>query len=164
MEATITQLDDMIVVGYQSLIIMPNHNLIPYMWERFIPQEHRIKHIAQEHVGFGVTFDIELVETEVDGEKKTEHRFFHLVGLPVSSTKDIPEGMTYKKVPAHRYAKFTHKGPLSKLDETYGYIYSQWLPNSEYEYDEDACEIEWYDERFDKNSDNSEYDIYVPIK
>lgn len=57
----------------------------------------------------------------------------------------------------------THRGPLSKPGETYDPIYGEWIPASEYEYD-DSNEIEWYDERFDPDAEDAEFDIYVPIK
>ena len=86
-----------------------------------------------------------------------------MAALMVNSTDDIPEGMTYKNIPAHKYAKFTHKGKLDKLGETYNYIYQNWLPKSEYKHDGKAIELEWYDNRFKVDSDESEFDIYISI-
>jgi AraC family transcriptional regulator len=154
MEPKFKKLDDMIVVGLQTLNTC-HYNVIPRLWQRFLKRENEIKHIAVENVGIGVSFDIE------KEEKGSE--FFHLVGHLVSSTEDIPEGMTYRKIRAHDYAVFTHRGPLSTLGKTYDFIYGEWLPKSEYDYD-DSNEIEWYDERFDPLSEVSEFDIYVPIK
>lgn len=154
MEPKFKKLNDMLVVGLQTLNTC-QHNVIPLLWKRFLKREDEVKHVAEENVGLGVSFDIEKKE---DGSE-----FFHIVGHIVSSIEDIPEGMTYRKIPAHDYAVFTHKGPLNALEETYKYIYEEWMAKSAYEYD-DSNEIEWYDERFNPESEDSEFDIYVPIK
>ena len=163
MEAEIVELDEMTVVGMQSLI-SSKHNLIPKLWGRFMSRDKEVKHMSNKNAAFGVSFDMQEIPSEGEYAKK-EYQFFYLVGLAVDSTDNIPEGMTYKKVPAHKYAKFTHKGLLSKLEKTYNDIFSGWLPASEYEYAGDSgCDLEWYDDRFKMDSEESEFDIYVPIK
>jgi AraC family transcriptional regulator len=154
MEPKFKKLEDMLVVGLQTLNTC-HYNVIPKLWQRFLKRESEVQHVAAENVGLGVSFGIE--------KKEKESEFFHIVGHIVSSIEGIPEGMTYRKIPAHDYAVFTHKGPLSKLGETYDFIYGEWMPKSEYEYD-DSNEIEWYDERFNPEAEDSEFDIYVPIK
>jgi AraC family transcriptional regulator len=71
--------------------------------------------------------------------------------------------MIKKVVPAGRYAVFTHKGKLDKLEHTMSYIYGSWLPKSGEELRE-AADLEIYDERFKFGSDDSELDIYIPVK
>jgi AraC family transcriptional regulator len=159
MEPQIVHLDEMTVVGMQSLI-NTQCNLIAKLWERFLQRYKEISHVAAEpEAMFGVSFEM----VEIPSDQKQEFLFFHLVGQPVSSTEDIPEGMTYKRVPAHKYAKFTHKGVLAELEETYKYIFHQWLPTSGYSYEGPVCDLEWYDNRFKLDSEDSEFDIYVPI-
>jgi AraC family transcriptional regulator len=153
-EPKIVELDEMTVVGLQSLSTH-SQNLVPSLWERFVPRGEEIKDVVDPDVWLGVSFDI------VHKDDDTE--FFHIVGRKVSSVKDIPEGMSYRRIPAHKYAVFTHKGTLDRLGETYRYIYNIWLPESEHEYDY-SHELEWYDERFKMNAEDSELDIYVPIK
>ena len=154
MEPKFKKLDEMVVVGLQALNTC-QHNVIPRLWQRFLQREREVRHVAVKNVGLGVSFGIE--------KKESESEFFHLVGHIVNSTEDIPEGMTYRRIPAHDYAVFTHKGPLSALGKTYDFIYGERLPKSDYEYD-DSNEIEWYDDRFDPVSEDSEFEIYVPIK
>lgn len=160
MQPEYVELDEMAVVGLSSIVSM-KCNLIPQLWERFMPREKEIKHVAIPDVALEVSYDMEKISKE--GEKE-DWLFFDLVGLPVSNTEDIPEGMTFKRVPAHKYAKFVHKGPISKIMETYNYIYNEWLPKSGHEYDMEACEVEWYDKRFKMEDADSEFDIYIPIK
>ncbi len=161
MQPEYVELDEMTVVGLSSIVSM-NCNLIHQLWERFSSREKQIKDIAIPDVALEVSFDTK--EIEVEGTEKKDYEFFVLVGLAVKNIDDIPEGMTYKKVPAHKYAKFVHKGPISNIMETYNYIYNEWLPKSGHEYDWEACEVEWYDNRFKIDEADSEFDIYIPIK
>ena len=160
MQPEYLELDEMTVVGLSSIISM-KCNLIPQLWERFMPRGKEIKNVAIPGVALEISYDMEKISKE--GEKE-DWLFFDLIGYVVSSTDDIPEGMSYKIVPAHKYAKFVHKGPISKIMETYNYIHEEWLPESGHEHDLEACGVEWYDHRFKMDSEDSEYDIYVPIK
>ena len=157
----IVELEAMTVIGMQSLI-STQCNLIAKLWERFMSRDNEIKNRAETpKAAFGVSYGMRDVSSEGEGPV---YEFFHLVGVPISSTEHIPEGMSYKQIPAHTYARFTHKGSLAGLQKTYGAIFSQWLPESKYAYDALACDLEWYDNRFNIDSDDSEFDIYVPIK
>lgn len=160
MKPAIVNLEEMTIMGIQTLT-SSGYNIIPHLWDRFMQRYGEIKDIADEKVHFGISFGFEEIPK---AEGKDIKIFYHLVGARVNSTEDIPEGMTYKDVPAHMYAKFTHQGPISRLGETYGYIYGQWLPQSGFLYDTEAVEIEWYDARFKgRDDERSEFDILVPI-
>jgi AraC family transcriptional regulator len=128
---------------------------------RFMPRGKEVQHVSMEKTAFGVSFEMEMLSAE--GEAP-EYEFMHLVGYPVSSAEDVPEGMSCKQVPAHKYAKFTHKGPISTLGNTYNEIFMQWMSSSGEKYDPSGCDLEWYDERFKHEEKDSEFDIYVPIK
>jgi AraC family transcriptional regulator len=81
----------------------------------------------------------------------------------VSDFTDIPEGMTTITQPAHTYAVFTHKGPQSEFEKTV--IQSrETLKHAGYKMDTDAFWLEHYDQRFNPGSEQSECDIYYPIK
>ena len=64
---------------------------------------------------------------------------------------------------------FTHKGLIvgkngeMNLSNTYEKIYGDILPSLDFEVDNDF-NFELYDERFSHNSEESEFDIYVPVK
>ncbi len=161
MQPEFVELDEMTVVGLSSIVSM-KCNLIHQLWERFTLREKEIKKIAIPGVALEVSFATK--EIEIEGSDKKDYEFFVVIGFAVENIDEIPEGMTYKKVPAHKYAKFVHKGPISKITETYNYIYNEWLPKSGQEYDWEACEVAWYDERFKIESEDSQFDIYVPIK
>jgi AraC family transcriptional regulator len=154
-EPVIVELDEMNVVGIQILFSL-DCNLIPVLWERFATRMQEIENVSQKDVALEISYDVQ--------GKAEEETFFVLVGMIVEDVTEIPEGMTYKHIPAHKYAMFTHYGPISQIYDTYDRIFNEILPRSAYEFDEKACEIEWYDGRFKKDSPDSEYDIYVPVR
>ena len=54
----------------------------------------------------------------------------YLSGLEVSSVERLPEGFSYAKIPAQRYAVFPHRGYVSQLYDTLEAIQDTWLPAS----------------------------------
>jgi len=157
-EPEIVELNSMVVVGLQSLISMKD-NVISELWTRLEQTGCEIENPTIPGVYFGVSWGY---QEQTKGDMSSA-RFFHMVGAPVDSLGDLPEGFTFKNIPAHRYAKFIHQGSIKKLMDTYNHIFMEWLPNSEYLYHETATDIEWYDHRFKGEGEDSEFDIYIPV-
>jgi len=90
----------------------------------------------------------------------------HFIGCrEVTRVEDVPDGMITKTFPSQKYAVFTHIGPISNLVISYQYIDREWLPNNKkYERVPFGAGIEWTDERFNPISEESEMDIYIPIR
>jgi len=134
-----------------------NHVVLPKLWDEFLKR-------AAEISGRKGRFDIGLCEGISDESKKSHpDECFYMACAEVDSFESVPEGMVTKVVPAGRYAVFTHKGKLDTFEHTMGYIFGSWLPKSGEELRE-APDLEVYDERFCFGADNSEVDIYIPIK
>ncbi|MBC8526767.1 MAG: GyrI-like domain-containing protein [Candidatus Cloacimonetes bacterium] len=150
----IVKKEAMTIVGMQIRTSLGD-NKVPKLWMKFSPRENEIKHVINPSNFWGVSFDYEY--------KKGDTEFSHIVGREVTSTDDIPDGMTFIEIPVSTYAVFTHKGSLDSLGKTYNYIFSQWIPQNKYKYDESAPQLELYDERFQYGLPDSEMDIYVPI-
>lgn len=87
----------------------------------------------------------------------------YVAGAEVTDFDSVPDEMIRKVVSAGRYAVFTHKGKLDNLEHTMSYIYGSWIPKFGEELRE-APDLEIYDERFRPDSDDSELDIYIPLK
>lgn len=154
MEPKIIEKDKFMVVG-MKYYGSNNNNEIPELWKRFNPRMNEIKNVIKGNVAMGMC---EFVENLTD-----ESKFTYFACQEVSSLEDIPkemEGLTVKK---NKYAVFTHKGSVDRLGDTYEYIHGSWLPRSEYE-PAKSHDFEHYDERFNPGDENSELDIYIPIK
>ncbi len=122
---------------------------------------NEIKNRINEKVCYGIcTYEPGFITNDFTEETV----FTTIAGVEVSEISSIPEGMTSRIMPTQKYAVFVHKGSLDNLRHTYEFIYNTWAAKSEFEIAE-ADDFELYDERFNPMDDeNSEIDIYVPIK
>lgn len=122
---------------------------ISQLWEQFMPRTGSVtKRVGME--AFGIS--------QCKGD-----RFDYVAGVKVEGDAPIPEGMMDIHVADGHYAVFTHRGPISKIADTMKYIWSTWMPASDYEYT-GAPEFELYDHRFRFMAHDSEFDIYIPVR
>lgn len=87
----------------------------------------------------------------------------YLAAVETGDDDGAPAGMKALKIPAGNYAIFTHRGPLGKIRETMQAVYGGWVPQNKAILRK-APHLEIYDERFDANSESSEFDVCVPVK
>ena len=131
-------------------------NEIPLMWDRFVKRMSEIRHRVDEKIAYGVCQAPE--PPEADGS------FEYIACVGVDRLDEIPPGMVGRSIPGQYYAVFTHKGPVSRIRDTYGYIMGTWKPRSGYELSS-GPELEVYGERFNpEDQDHSEIDIYIPVR
>ena len=99
----------------------------------------------------------------------------YLLGVIVEDFLEVTEDMITAQVPEADYMVFTTP-PVDLSDEstddnvfsnivksTWKYIFEEWFPNSEYVFDEEKNDFEFYDERCHARPDST-MDIYVPVK
>lgn len=83
--------------------------------------------------------------------------------VEVSEAGRTPEGMVDKILPPTTYAVFSHKGTVARIQDTFQYIYSTWLPKSG-KLRMNQPEFARYDHRYlGPLHKDSEFDIYIPI-
>lgn len=154
---TFTKKDGFILVGLCSYGAFFGDDLIVKLWDRFIPLQNQIQHVRVPNVCYGLEF--------YDQTFHTEQKWGYLCALEVSQLADIPMTMVAKTIPPHEYAVFTHRGKIHLISQTFTAIYQTWLPNSDYELANDF-DFEYYDDHRFKGgmTDDSETDIYIPIK
>jgi len=160
MEPKIITKESFKVVGMEGKTTLKN-NKIPGLWHKFMRVIGEIKNRINNNVAYGICECV----SEFDAKNFNEDtEFTELVCVEVSKFDNIPEGMVGRTLQTQKYAVFTHRGPLTNLRSTYDYIYGTWLKNSGYEIAE-ADDFEYYDERFNPVSqEDSEFDIYIPVK
>jgi AraC family transcriptional regulator len=122
---------------------------IPAQWQRFAPY---IGSVAGQ-VGsdaYGVRYNSD--DSGLD----------YLCGVEVGEFSQLAPELSRVRVPANRYAVFTHYGHISTIRSTWSTIFSKWLPKSGHQI-ADAPDFERYDARFDPRSGNGEVEIWVPL-
>lgn len=82
--------------------------------------------------------------------------------VEVTDFERIPNGMKPFSLQRGLYAVFGYKGSGSD-NSIFHYIYSEWLPNSDYAID-DRPHFEVLGSKYRNNDPNSEEEIWIPIK
>jgi len=131
-------------------IVCTDPSPIPALWDRFNPRCCEVTGMRQPLAYFGVC-------VRIDSES-----FRYFAGAGTLPDAPLPKDMERMTVPAQRYAKFTHMGPLSSFSETLGQIWEnlepRWKLAPTY-----GPDLELYDQRFSHTDPNSEIDIFIPI-
>lgn len=134
-----------------------NKVVIPALWHQFV---NRVDEIPQRRgqASYG------LVEELPPGKRTgAKGELYYVACVAAASDAPPPAGMITRSIPAGRYAVFTHRGKLDTLARTMDHIYGQWLPQSGIQLRK-GPHIEVYDARFNPDSDDSEFDICLPVK
>jgi AraC family transcriptional regulator len=121
---------------------------VPEQWRRF--RELGL-HDARGNRAFGA-----ICGTSAD-------RFEYLAGVEVESFDGLPDQLGRMRVPAQKYAVFTHDGHVSQLGATWRHIWQEWLPASGYQ-DAETPPFELYGERFDPDTGEGGFEIWFPIR
>ncbi|WP_018883802.1 AraC family transcriptional regulator [Paenibacillus massiliensis] len=96
-----------------------------------------------------------------DGRMEEKGELDHYIGA--ATTEHAPEGMDHVEVSPSTWAVFTAVGPFpSALQETWGRIYAEWFPSSDYELSE-GPEMLW-NEHKDTSSPNYKSEIWIPVR
>lgn len=138
------------VVGMQILTSTKdekNFKDCPKIWTKFMPRENEIKNIKP-----GVCYGLCIMTNDQD--------FRYIVG--VESDGEIPKGMVEIKVPEKEYIMTTHKGHVSKINQTWNLLMLEMLPDSGKSADMESPSFEYYDFRY-KEDETNETDIYLPL-
>ncbi|MGY8625516.1 MerR family transcriptional regulator [Chromobacterium violaceum] len=124
---------------------------IPAMWQRFLEREHEIAD-ARPGSSYG------LCQPLPDGGWR------YLAALQTAPDAPVPDGMAAVDVPAQRYARFRHVGPVSGLPATFQAIHGSWLPAAGLAAVE-GIEFEYMDARFlAPDHPDSLTELYIPIR
>jgi len=99
--------------------------------------DHVTEYAKQKHL-FG--FRTEFIGISLDDPTVTESQRLRYNACITVSKEVKPEGeIGVMEIPEGKYAIFTHKGPYEELDNSYNYIYGQWLAESQVKLRDTFC-------------------------
>jgi AraC family transcriptional regulator len=140
------------VVGLQRLYTPATMAEIPALWDAFVPRLDEIEDACGDRT-YGVCQD----------DAQGKDTFAYTAAIEVASLARVPHGMVGFTIPAGTWAVFTHRGPISKIVETFDAIFTTGLATAKLERC-GALDLEVYDERFDPATGTGEVDIYIPVR
>lgn len=134
------------------------NNTTGMLWKGFGP---RIKEIQ-----YRIDTDKISLQIYSDDFMNNPHMLFSkYAAVEVSKLEDIPLGLETYILQGGLYAVFPFKGsPLKDASMFFQKIFKEWLPKSAYKIDNARPHFEILGEKYNPLSDESEEDIYIPIR
>lgn len=140
-----------LVAGYNQTYTFENRFNIPSQWQRFAPHLGKIAGQVGK-ASYGVCWNY-----------KPGVGFDYLTGVEVRVASGVPKDFAQVKLPASRYAVFTHRESVATIAQTLDAIWTKWLPNSGHQAaDTPSCER--YGEEFDAATGTGGIEIWVALK
>lgn len=127
------------------------------LWRSFMPNRKAITNAVGAEL-----YSLQIYTPEFFKPFNPTASFEKWAAVEVADFDTIPEGMESFTLVSGLYAVFLHKGS-SNDTSTFQYIFSTWLPNSEYLLD-DRPHFELLGAKYKNADPDSEEEIWVPIK
>lgn len=141
----------MLIAGLKSRYHVKQVEGIAAQWQRFSPYMGTLNGQVGRKA-YGVCYN-----TDEAGN------FDYLCGVELMSPAGIPPELSSVSIPEQRYAVFAHRGPVSRIGETFAAIWNRWLPGSGHQVAE-APSFELYPEDFDPQTNPTGVEIWVPLQ
>jgi AraC family transcriptional regulator len=158
MEPRIETLPEKKLIG-KSLTMSLTNNRTSELWRSFMPERKEIKN--------SVSTDLFNLQVYPDSYSFKQFNygaeFEKWAAVEVSDFNEIPEGMKTLDLKTGLYAVFIHKGPASEGEKTFKYIFTTWLPNSEFDLD-NRPHFEVLGDKYKNNQPDSEEEVWIPIR
>ena len=129
------------------------------LWRSFMPLRHSISNRVGNNLISMQVYDAGYNFTQFNRNAL----FNKWAAAEVSNLDAIPEGMEIFTLPEGLYAVFIYKGNPINAGPFFQYIFTEWLPNSEYVLDA-RPHFEVLGARYKNNDDSSEEEVWIPIK
>lgn len=156
MEAKITTSTKKFLVGLKTSMSLVN-NQTYFLWNLFQTQRNEISN----QIGKSL-YSVNIYSDDYFTNFNPHNIFTKWTTVEVSDHTSAPHNMERLTLESGLYAMFHYKG-LNTDTSIYQYIYSEWLPKSDYELDT-RPHFEVLGEKYKNNSPDSEEEIWIPIK
>ncbi len=127
------------------------------LWRGFMPRRKEIVSAVSTDL-----YSLQLYTPDFFGHFNPHTPFEKWSAVEVTGFDSIPDGMEAFTLPEGVYAVFLHKGSSTDTS-TFQYIFSTWLPNSEYVLD-DRPHFELLGDKYKNYDPASEEEIWIPIR
>jgi AraC family transcriptional regulator len=150
----IEQAGPLLIAGLRELLDEQAIQKIPQLWQRLVSSWDEIPQRLPPP-------DYGLCIHAKDGE------LVYMAGCAVWDFADMPSAFSPFIIPSLTYAVFAHEGHVSRIRETIGFAFDQWLPDSQYRHaatkENSLHFFERYGEGFDPQTGTGDLEIWLPI-
>ena len=127
---------------------------VPAQWQRLNPFIKYIPHPTGPRCAYGVVVDLFFGSDS----------FQYLNGIEVSAIHDLQPELTALRLPAQRYAAFSHPGHVSKMRQTVHTIFSRSIEEHGLDVGDFPNFVEYYGPDFDIEAGSNDVEIWVPLR
>lgn len=131
-------------------------NKTSLLWSSFMPLRRLINNSLSNNV-----ISLQIYPEDFNFEIDTIFRKWAVT--EVSDFENIPPIFDTFTLPEGLYAVFSYKG-LNTDNRIFRYIFSDWLPKSDYKADNSRPHFEVLGDKYKNNDPDSEEEIWIPIK
>jgi len=157
MTPRIETIDEKKLVGKKLIMSYANYT-IGQLWGSFMPRRKEITNkVSTDLISMVVYKPNHFVNFN------PRNKFVRWAAVEVKDFDKIPNEMETYILSNGLYAVFQYKGLSSGSAAFYQYIYSDWLPNSEYQLD-NRPHFEILGEKYKNDDPTSEEEVWIPIK
>jgi len=129
------------------------------LWQEFMPRKKEIKNCIGTDL-----FSLEIYDdTSFFKNFDPKKEFEKWAAVEVTDFNFVPDKMETLVIPSGLYAVFNYKGSANDAANFYRYIFASWLPGSDYILD-DRPHFAVMGEKYKKDSEDSEEDIWIPVR
>ena len=128
------------------------------LWRGFMQRRNEIKNCVGTDL-----YSIQLFDENYFKTFNPHTKFEKLAVVEVRDFNEVPSQMETFTMAGGLYAVFLHKGAATTGPVTFNYIFSTWLPNSEYHLD-NRPHFELLGEKYKNDDPDSEEEIWIPIR
>lgn len=158
MEPKIETLSETKLVG-TCITMSFAENKTKQLWQSFMPRAHETPY------WIGVEFySVEVYPFQnFNKDFNPTNKFEKWAAVKVSDFNSMQVEWEKLIIPEGLYAVFIYKGMASEASSTYQYIFSEWLPNSDYTLD-NRPHFALMGENYKNEDPNSEEELWIPIR
>lgn len=157
MKSRIETLPEKKLIGKKMKMSLSN-NKTAELWKSFMPRRKEIQNCIDTNL-----YSMQIYDPLYFNNFDFNTDFEKWATIEVTDFDKVPEEMEPFTLTSGLYAVFTHKGDASTAPKTFQYIFTTWLPNSNYILD-NRPHFEILGEKYKNNDSTSEEEIWIPIQ
>ncbi len=141
----------LLIAGLSERYTCETSKAIPAQWQRFAP-----------YIG-NIPGQVDRTTYGVCHNGDDEGNFDYVCGVEVADFSGLATELSRVRIPARRYAVFTHREHISTIRRTINTIWNKWLPESGHQV-ADSPNFERYGEAFDPRTGIGGLEVWIPIE
>ena len=153
-EPEVVRLPELKLVGIPFYWDIETKNDLTKQWMMLLDVKDTIRNLLQPERSYQLQFWF---------PDQDEEMIYFYVALEVRDFDEVPFQLSTKTIPSQTYLKFWHKGFSNRVGDTYDYIYSEWLPKTQYKLPH-HYNFEYYGQEYmGPHNPESISEIFIPI-